>query len=134
MSAKTKTNTLHTLEAQVLARELLRHHEQVCRQLGVGKPKDVHDGMIGRSVMPYGTLCELAGVPFLTYCVGRYLGEIAEWCDKNGWPPLNALAVNNETRMPGDGYDGAVGCDLLEWPEQARKCIAFGRYPLSATI
>ena len=65
MSAKTKTNTLHTLEAQVLARELLRHHEQVCRQLGVRKPKDVHDGMIGRSVMPYGTLCELAGVPFL---------------------------------------------------------------------
>jgi hypothetical protein len=42
MSAKTKTNTLHTLEAQVLARELLRHHEQVCRQLGVRKPKDVH--------------------------------------------------------------------------------------------
>jgi hypothetical protein len=31
--------------------------------------------------------------------------------------------------MPGEGYDGAPGSDLLRWPEQIRQCIVFDGYP-----
>jgi hypothetical protein len=31
--------------------------------------------------------------------------------------------------MPGEGYDGAPGSDLLLWPEQVRRCMVFGGYP-----
>jgi hypothetical protein len=36
--------------------------------------------------------------------------------------------------MPGEGYDEAKGCSLLKWPNNVRKCIAFGRYPASYSI
>lgn len=125
---------LHTPYAWVLARALLRHHEDTCRQFGVRKPKEVTDRMINRSVISYGILCNRAGVPSLTQRSGLFLGEIAEWCHKNRWPPLNALAVREDTRMPGQGYDGAVGCSLLRWADDIRKCIAFARYPASYSI
>jgi hypothetical protein len=85
--------------------------------------------MVEQSVIFYGNLCERAGLPFLTHGVGRFLGEIAEWCEENGWPPLNALAVNRATGMPGEGYDGAAGSDLLHWPQQVRACMVFAGYP-----
>ena len=108
-------------EARVLARELLRRHEQVCRQLGVSAAKDVTDGMIDRSVISYGILCDRAGVPFLTHSVGWFLEEIAKWCAGNSWPLLNALAVNSETRMPGDGYEGVAGGSLSNWAEEVKN-------------
>lgn len=122
---------LCTREAQALARELLRHHEHTCRNFAARKSKEVTVEMINRSVMTYATLCDRAGVPFLTHVAGKFLGEIAEWCYKNRWPPLNALAVRKDTRMPGEGYDDAAGCSLLRWPDEVKKCIAFGRYPAS---
>jgi hypothetical protein len=121
-------------EARVLARELLRRHEQICRQLGVSAAKDVTDGMIDRSVISYGILCDRAGVPFLTHSVGWFLEEIAEWCAGNSWPLLNALAVNSETRMPGDGYEGAAGGSLSTWAEEVKKCIAFECYPTAESL
>jgi len=123
-----------TGEARVLARELLRCHEQICEQFAVSTAKDVTAGMITRSVISYSVLCERAGVPFLTHGVGWFLGEIAEWCAEKGWPPLNALAVNNETGMPGEGYEVAAGCSLFTWPDEVRKCIAFDRYPTAASL
>jgi hypothetical protein len=123
-----------TEEARVLARELLRRHEQICGQLGVRTPQDVTDGMVDRSIIFYGVLCDRAGVPFLTHSVGQFLGEIAELCADNGWPPLNALAVNSERLRPGDGYEGAAGCALISWADEVRTCIAFTRYPASASI
>ena len=121
-------------EARVLARELLRRHEQICEKFGPSTAEDVTAGMINRSVISYGVLCERAGVPFLTHSVGLFLGQIAEWCAQNGWPPLNALAVNSERGMPGDGYEGAAGCSLLTWPDEVKKCIAFHRYPTAASL
>ena len=47
--------------------------------------------------------------PYLTHGVGHFLGQVAEWCQGNGLPPLNSLAVNAETKMPGDGYYTAAG-------------------------
>ncbi len=133
-SCRMSVALLHTPEAQALAKELLRRHQRVCRQFGIRKYREVTDDMIGRSVIPYGILCDRAGVRFLTHVSGKFLGEIAEWCYKNGWPPLNALAVRNDTKVPGEGYDRAKGSSLIEWPTQVRKCIAFGRYPASYSI
>ncbi len=126
--------TLPTEEARVLAKELLRRHEQICRPLGVHKPEEVTDGMIDRSTIFYGPLCNRAGVPFLTHGVGHFLGQIAEWCAVNEWPPLNALAVNGESWMPGGGYDGAAGCSLIDWANEVKKCIAYDGYPASDSI
>ena len=114
-----------TPEAIAIANSLLKHHNQHC----LTSPERITDKMVEQSVIFYGNLCERAGVPFLTHGVGRFLGEIAEWCEENGWPPLNSLAVNRATGMPGEGYDGAPGSDLLLWPEQVRRCMVFGGYP-----
>ena len=118
-----------TAEATAIANVLLKRHIQNCRAYEGTSHDRITDKTVGECVMFYGNLCEKAGVPFLTHGVGRFLGEIAEWCEKNGWPPLNSLAVNRATGIPGVGYDGAPGSDLLLWPEQVRRCIVFGGYP-----
>jgi hypothetical protein len=109
--------------AEALTEVLLTHHAQVCRMRGNRPPS------IDSCVIVYGDLCERAGVPHLTRSVGNFLQEVAEWCEENGWPPLNSLAVNEQSRMPGEGYHLAPGCNLLEWPSQAEACIAFRGYP-----
>jgi hypothetical protein len=114
-------------EATALAQALLDHHRRVCLVAGVPIPSP------DSCVIPYKELCERAGVEFLTRSVGIFMGEIAEWCAANGWPPLNSLAVNGETRMPGYGYENAVGCSILDWPVQIEMCIGFRGYPARAS-
>jgi len=60
--------------------------------------------------------------------VGAFLGEVAEWCADNGYPPLNALAVN-ETGVPGVGFDGAGGFRMDNWPADVEACVRFTEYP-----
>jgi hypothetical protein len=112
-----------TPEARALAQGLLDHHRQLC-QTGTRQEPDFDSCLI-----PYGGLCDKAGVPHLKPTVGSLLREIAHWCHENGWPPLNSLAVNHETRRPGHGYDGAPGCSLERWRDQAAACIEFAGYP-----
>ena len=110
-------------QAQTLAQTLLDHHRKECRlQSGETPSVDV-------CVITYGDLCELAGLPHLKPNAGKYLREIAQWCHDNGWPPLNALAVNHETHRPGRGYDGAPGCSLERWQDDVVACIGFAGYP-----
>ena len=105
--------------ATALANELLARHAHVC-----------HPGAaIGACVIPYGDLCDQAGCPEVTRGVGQFLGEVAAWCGENAYPPINSLAVNRDSQMPGDSYDVAVGCSLLGWPDEVRACIDFGGYP-----
>jgi len=118
-----------TAEATTIANTLLKHHAAACEEFDGMAPEEIPDSMVAESTISYGILCERAGVPFLTHSAGIFLGEIAEWCDEKGWPPLNSLAVNRATGMPGGGFDGAAGCDLLLWPEQVRQCIVFDGYP-----
>lgn len=110
-----------TPQAQAMANVLLEHHRHVCVRTPVPR--------FNSCLIPYGDLCERAGYAELTQSVGRYLREIAEWCTDNGWPPLNALAVNGATRMPGDNYDLAPGCNILNWPDEAQQCVSFRTYP-----
>lgn len=106
-------------EATAIMRVLLKHHRQVCRR----------DAPVESCLIVYGLLCDRAGVPFLTRSVGHFLGEVAEWCAAHKWPPINSLAVNQDSRMPGEGYEVAKGCSLLTWPQEVRACIDFEGYP-----
>jgi hypothetical protein len=115
-----------TAAAQAIAQVLLDHHRSL------GDPPPNRPDNLNPFTIRYGTLCERAGVPWLTRSVGRPLQEIAEWCVDSGWPPINSLAVN-DTGMPGGGYDGAPECDLLHWPDQAWDCIVFEDYPTTVS-
>jgi hypothetical protein len=115
--------------ARSLAEVLLDRHRRICRTFNVGQPEAVGDNMIQDSTIEYGILSESAGYPNLGQAVSNPLGEIAEWCATNSFPPLNSLAVSKETHMPSEGYERAAGCSLLHWPEQVRRCIAFRGYP-----
>lgn len=110
-------------EAKKLAQALLDHHRKVWRPQSKASPSLESD------LIAYGELCEQAGLSHLKPSVGKFLREIAQWCHDNGWPPLNALAVNHETCRPGHGYDGAPGCSLERWQDQAAACIRFADYP-----
>lgn len=112
-------------ESRALLRVLLGHHRQVC------KPPGTHVNDVSARVIPYGKLCAAAGVPWLVRSVGPFLLEIAEWCDRHGYPPLNSLAVNAETLIPGDSYDGAGGFAIVHWPQDVVRCLTFDRYPTS---
>ena len=44
--------------------------------------------------------------------------------------PVNAVVVNSKSRMPGDYYDSAPGCDLPKWPDEVKRVINFEDYAL----
>jgi hypothetical protein len=113
-------------ESRALGQVLLDHHRTTTSQYPpTEKPNIEH------YLLAYNTLCSRANVPYLTRTVGAFLGEIAQWCADNRWPPLNALAVNANTRMPGEGYDGAGGFLIVDWPAEAERCIRFKKYPVT---
>lgn len=112
--------------AKRLADELLEHHRRVC------VPYRQRPPVVDQCVIPYGDLCRRAGVPGIERGVGVYLREVADWCMENGWPPLNSLAVNAESRAPGGKYDSAPGCSLRNWDEEAKQTIIFDGYPATA--
>ena len=110
-------------ESIAMANELLAHHRHACV---------VPDGRSPRRddcTLTYGDLCGRAGVPYLTRNPGPFLSEVAQWCQAHGWPPINALAVNGESGVPGDNYDVAPGCSLIRWPAEVDAVIAFRGYP-----
>lgn len=54
----------------------------------------------------YGELCLKLGLHHRA--AGWFLGVIQRYCQKVGLPPLQALAVNKSTRLPGSGYVGST--------------------------
>ena len=110
-----------------MGQELLRHHRETCA--GIATPPELlSDSQVKQLCLRYGTLCERIGAPFLTRSSGGFLHDIAEWCDGEKWPPLNALVVN-AAGIPGEGYDRAPGGGFAEWPKQVRAAIVFKGYP-----
>lgn len=110
-------------EAQKLAQALLDHHGKVCRLQSKMNPR------VESCLIVYGDLCEQAGLSHLKPHVGKLLREVAQWCHDKSWPPLNALAVNHDTRRPGRGYDGAPGCSREHWQDEVMASIGFNGYP-----
>lgn len=84
---------------------------------------------VDQYLITYGDLCGRANLSFLLLNVGKFLLEVAEHCQQCGWPPLNALAVNAQSRIPGDAYDGAGGFRAQDWDSDVRKCIQYTGYP-----
>lgn len=111
--------------AIMIANALLEHHADVC------VPHTIRPPIRDQCVITYGDLCRAAGCPGLDHVVGEFLGEIAGWCEANRWPPINALAVNAASRIPGGGYDLAAGCDADNWEREIEACIVFTGYPAS---
>jgi len=109
-------------EARAIAQALISHRREIGPKLNLDVSPDSF-------TITYGELCERVGLPDLKLVVGKFLREVAEWCYGNGWPPLNALAVNHETRTPGRGYDRAPGCSLAGWRNELAACLAFSGYP-----
>jgi hypothetical protein len=107
--------------SRALFADLLQLHLDVCTPQPASP--DVQACLI-----TYGRLVERASVPISPRSVGPFLADIAAFCAEQGWPPLNALAVNQDTRMPGESYDLAQGCNLLDWPGQVERCILFRGY------
>ena len=87
-----------------------------------------NDTVALRDLLPYKKLCERAEMPAATRIVGGFLGELAAWCKANDLPPLNSIAVNSESLIPGMGYDRAEGCSYNTWWEDVLACVRT-KYP-----
>src|SRR5262249_11979412 len=112
-----------TPEAQQLAQALLDHHRKFCRL------QSVETSNTESCLIAYGDLSDLPGVSQLKPMVGKVLLEVAQRFQNNGWPPLNALAVNHDTQRPGQGYDRAPGCNRETWQDEVAAVINFAGYP-----
>ena len=55
--------------------------------------------------LAYGEICEALGYHWRA--AQWFLGVIQTYCHENGLPPLQTLAVNKRSRLPGSGYDGS---------------------------
>ncbi len=113
-------------ESRALGQVLLDQHHRATIEHPPGK-----NLVIKHYILPYNVLCDRANASYLTRIVGAFLGDIADWCAAEGWPPLNALAVNAETGISGEGYDTAGGglCNIVNWPTEVERCIRFKNYP-----
>ena len=72
-----------------------------------------------QQVITYARLAERAGLltPTLLF---TSLDRLAEWCRKEGLPPLTSLAVAEDTGAPGAGYRLPLA-DLAGQQNRARK-------------
>lgn len=115
-----------TPTAIMITNALLAHHSSVC------VPHTPTPPIIDACVITYRELCQQAGTPGLEQGVGPFLQEVAEWCAARGYPPINSLAVNGQTRVPGDSYDRAPGCSIHNWDAEVTASIVFAAYPPTA--
>ena len=110
--------------AKALANTLLTHRLARLQEHPPGKR------IIERNyTITYGDLCQRAAFPGTPQSVGRFLGEIAQWCADNDLPPINSLAVNAESGIPGESYDGAAECSIANWPAELEACVRSSEYP-----
>jgi hypothetical protein len=111
-----------------LGNALFKHHQERCSGF-TGTAELVTENQIKEATIPYKALLIKVGAPeSLAESIGTYLGEVAEWCDSRGMPPVNALAINASLGMPGVGYFTAAGASE-KWQSDVRKCIVFKGYP-----
>jgi hypothetical protein len=106
--------------AEAFAKVLLKHHSQFCmpkrRTL-----RTITDSDVQQCLITYGQLCRQAGKGTPTGS-GTFLGEIHRLCLSKNLPPINALAVNGRTLVPGGNYPGR------DWQHDIKRCIA-AHYP-----
>ena len=118
-----RSDPMETDEARMLANIVLEHHGYLRGHLWL-----TPDTVQPKHPLPYGEHWTRAGLGYLTHGVDHFFGQVAYWCQSNGLPLLNALAVNAQTKMPGDGYYAVAGSHL-NWWSNVQACIACGKYP-----
>ena len=103
-----------TLKPQVqkLLRELLKHQARMRKEV----------------LINYKSLCERAGVPFNRATIGHFLYDVADWCERKGLPPINALVVQKASGNPGFNYSNAPG-GRRSWAETVGECLTSKKYP-----
>jgi hypothetical protein len=112
--------------AQAIGDALLKRHKELCSVIET-PPETLTKPIINSCTIKYLPLCEAAGEPRIKQIVGEFLDELAEWCESEGFPPINALAVSAKTRRPSGGYNKAPGC--RDWDKEVKECIVFKDYP-----
>jgi hypothetical protein len=71
---------------------------------------------------------ESAGYPITIETLSYLLRLVAEECERNRWPPLNALVVKlvkGVLTVPGQGYERAGGFSEVSWPNDCDKAVRF---------
>lgn len=63
-----------------------------------------------RQTITYPQLGNLVGVP--AHGLGQLLEPIQAYCIKHELPPLTAIVVQQNTGLPGSGFNGASAADL----------------------
>src|SRR6266481_3944881 len=113
--------------ARAFAQVLINRHGRLRAELSA--ERNVTESNIEKYTITYGALCEEAnaGAPV---GAGKFLCEIHNICEKNGLPPLNALAVNAKNRHPGDKYPGGLQC----WKQHVIECLAAKSFPLELFV
>src|ERR1700730_11746651 len=72
-----------------------------------------------QQIISYRSLAERVGLLTPTWLFAS-LERLAEWCLKEGLPPLTSLAVAEDTGAPGPGYRLPLS-DLVAQQNRARK-------------
>ncbi len=101
-----------TPEARKLLLHLLEHQRKMQKEI----------------LISYKRLCQKAGVPFNRATIGHYLFEVADWCDKNGLPPINALVVQKASGKPGFNYTNAPG-GKRSWTQAVGESLTSKKFP-----
>ena len=84
-----------------------------------------------KGIITYGELCKKLSFEMNPRVIDRNLGDISFTCKENGLPPISALVVNKDERMPGAGFFAAYcpekkGDDPLEvWMDIFNKIHAY---------
>ncbi|MEK4536336.1 HNH endonuclease [Peribacillus sp. FSL K6-1552] len=74
-------------------------------------------------VIEYGQLCKKIGLKDVPPIVLKDpLGEISVRCIEHGYPPLSAIVINKETRLPGDGLFNYVA------PKMGYSNLTYAQY------
>jgi len=125
---KVRYDGFMTSEARALARVLVYHHSNLGLRAHGLTDIDPDPFLITRRFM------SASGRPF-SYSDRRTFPTRSCSMVRGEWlAATKSLAVNRETRRPGEGYDNARGCNLVEWHNDVIRCITYDRYPEASSI
>lgn len=82
---------------------------------------------MNRQIHSYKSLSELMYGKSAQGVIAPILGHIADFCNKEGLPPLTTLVVNESTGLPGDGIP--VDGDLVAKREKVYAYDWYNIYP-----
>jgi hypothetical protein len=74
-----------------------------------------------QQVLSYSTIEKMTGLP--KQGMGKFLSLIQRYCEHHKLPLLNALAVNQQEGLPGEGYHGDFSEIVKIFQEQSKVFV-----------